>query len=342
MLKDLFGLIPDDVAIDLGTANTLVYTKGQGVVLREPSVVALRVDSNKVVAVGDDAKRMLGRTPENVVAIRPMKDGVISNWEVAEAMLRLFLERVKTRHTICGPRVLIGVPCVITGMERKAVLESARKAGAREVFLIEEPMAIAIAEGIWGNNVSARMIVDIGGGTTEVAVISLCEFVYSQSLRVAGDHLDEAILQYLKHAHQLVVGPSTAESIKMQLGSAYPLNKESCMEVRGRDLTAGLPKMVSLSTQEIRDAMLPTLRVIVEAIHDALRSCSGEVCGDLMDGGVLLTGGCALLAGLDRLISEQTGLPVHVAKDPLSAVAEGAGKALSNLSVLRKAGIIQG
>jgi rod shape-determining protein MreB len=298
--------------------------------------VALRSDTNRVVAVGDDAKRMLGRTSEKVVAIRPMKDGVISDWEVAEAMLKHFLERVKTRRTIGGPRLVIGVPCVITGMERKAVVESALLAGARQVFLIGEPMAVAIAEGAAGNDVAAKMIVDIGGGTTEVAVISLCEFVYSQSLRVAGGHLDEAILQYLKQAHRLVVGQSTAEAIKMQLGSAYPQATESSMEVRGRDLTAGLPKMVTVTTQEIREALMPTLKSIIEAIHDALRNCSGEICGDLMKGGILLTGGCALLAGLDRLIAEQTGLPVHVAQDPLSSVVEGAGKALGNLAEMRK------
>ena len=335
MIGKLFGFFSNDIGIDLGTANTLVNVKDHGIVLREPSVVAVKAGTSEVLAVGDDAKRMLGRTPGNIVAIRPLKDGVIADFEVTEAMLRHFIRKAHNRRTMARPRVVIAVPSGITEVEKRAVKESAEQAGAREVYLIEEPMAAAIGVGLPVQDASGNMIVDIGGGTTEVALISLSGIVYSRSVRVAGDELDEAIVQYMKRAYNLMIGERTAEEIKIRLGSAYPIGKETSMEVKGRDLVAGLPKTITISSQEVREAMLEPLNTIVDSVRVTLERCPPELSADLVDRGLVLAGGGALLRGLDKLLSEETGLPVHVAEDPLSAVAEGAGKVLSELEFLK-------
>ena len=336
MISKLFGFFSNDIGIDLGTANTLVYAKDHGIVLREPSVVAVKAGTSEVLAVGDDAKRMLGRTPGNIVAIRPLKDGVIADFEVTEAMLRHFIRKVHHRRTMARPRVVIAVPSGITEVEKRAVKESAEQAGAREVYLIEEPMAAAIGVGLPVQDASGNMIVDIGGGTTEVALISLSGIVYSRSVRVAGDELDEAIVQYMKRAYNLMIGERTAEEIKIRLGSAYPIGKETSMDVKGRDLVAGLPKTITITSQEVREAMLEPLNTIVDSVRVTLERCPPELSADLVDRGLVLAGGGALLRGLDKLLSEETGLPVHVAEDPLSAVAEGTGKVLSELEFLKK------
>ncbi len=336
MIGRLFGWFSNDIGIDLGTANTLVYVKDHGIVLREPSVVAVKSGTNEVLAVGDDAKRMLGRTPGNIVAIRPLKDGVIADFEVTEAMLRHFIQKVHNRRTMARPRVVIAVPSGITEVEKRAVRESANQAGAREVYLIEEPMAAAIGVGLPVQEASGNMIVDIGGGTTEVALISLSGIVYSRSVRVAGDELDEAIVQYMKRAYNLMIGERTAEDIKIRIGSAYPMPKETTMEVKGRDMVAGLPKTITITSQEVRESMLEPLNTIIDSVRVTLERCPPELSADLVDRGLVLAGGGALLRGLDKLLSEETGLPVHVAEDPLSAVAEGTGKVLSELAFLKK------
>lgn len=336
MFGKLLGLFSSDIGIDLGTANTLVYVKDHGIVLREPSVVAVKAGTNLVLAVGDDAKRMLGRTPGNIVAIRPLRDGVIADYEVTEAMLRHFIRKVHHRRNWIRPRIVIAVPSGITEVEKRAVNEAAVAAGAREVHLIEEPMAAAIGVGLPVQEAAANMIIDIGGGTTEVAIISLYGLVYSRSVRVAGDELDEAIIHYLKRAYHLLIGERTAEEIKIRLGSAYPQPKESAVEVKGRDLIAGLPKTIKVTSTEILEALRDPLRIILESIRVTLDRCPPELSGDLVDRGIILTGGGALLKGLDRLISDETGLPVHVADDPLSAVAEGTGKLLDELDFLKK------
>jgi rod shape-determining protein MreB and related proteins len=338
----LFGIFSNDIGIDLGTANTLVNVKGHGIVLREPSVVAVQAGTNKVVAVGDDAKRMLGRTPGNIVAIRPLRDGVIADFEVTEAMLRHFIRKVSNGRSIIRPRIVVAVPSGITEVEKRAVQESARNAGAREVFLIEEPMAAAIGVGLPVQDASGNMIVDIGGGTTEVALISLSGIVYSRSVRVAGDELDEAIMLYLKRAYNMMIGERTAEEIKIRIGSAYPQGKEASMEVKGRDLVAGLPKTIKITSQEIREAMLDPLNTIIDSVRVTLERCPPELSADLVDRGLVLAGGGALLRGLDKLLSEETGLPVHVAEDPLSAVAEGTGKVLNELSLLKRIATAEG
>jgi rod shape-determining protein MreB len=314
----------------------LVYVKDHGIVLREPSVVAVKAGTNEVLAVGDDAKRMLGRTPGNIVAIRPLKDGVIADFEITQAMLRHFIQKVHNRRRMVRPRVVIAVPSGITEVEKRAVKESAQQAGAREVFLIEEPMAAAIGVGLPVQDASGNMIVDIGGGTTEVALISLAGIVYSRSVRVAGDELDEAVMQYMKRAYNLMIGERTSEDIKIRIGSAYPTGKENSMEVKGRDLVAGLPKTISVTSQEIREALMDPLNTIVDSVRTTLERCPPELSADLVDRGLVLAGGGALLRGLDKLLTEETGLPVHVAEDPLSAVAEGAGKVLSELAFLKK------
>jgi rod shape-determining protein MreB len=336
MVDSILGFFSNDIGIDLGTANTLVFLKDHGIVLREPSVVAVQQGSpNKVLAVGDEAKRMLGRTPGNIVAIRPLKDGVIADFEVTEAMLRHFISKVHNRRRMVRPRVVIAVPSGITEVEKRAVKESASHAGAREVYLIEEPMAAAIGVGLPVQDAAGNMIVDIGGGTTEVAVISLSGIVFSRSVRVAGDELDESIAQYLKRAYNLMVGERTAEELKIKLGSAYPLEKETTMEVKGRDMVAGLPKTITISSQEVREAMSEPISTIVDSVRITLERCPPELSADLVDRGFVLAGGGALLRGLDRLLAEETGLPVHVAEDPLSAVAEGTGKALTEMKFLR-------
>ncbi len=336
MFDNLLGFFSNDIGIDLGTANTLVYVKDHGIVLREPSVVAVHQGTNKVLAVGDEAKRMLGRTPGNIVAIRPLKDGVIADFEITEEMLRHFISKVHNRRRMVRPRVVIAVPSGITEVEKRAVKDSATHAGAREVYLIEEPMAAAIGVGLPVQDAAGNMIVDIGGGTTEVALISLSGIVFSRSVRVAGDELDEAIAQYMKRAYNLMIGERTAEEIKIKIGSAYKLEKETTMEVKGRDLVAGLPKTITISSQEVREALTEPVATIVDSVRITLERCPPELSADLVDRGLVLAGGGALLRGLDKLLSEETGLPVHVAEDPLSAVAEGTGKALQELKFLRK------
>jgi rod shape-determining protein MreB and related proteins len=324
-----------DIGIDLGTANTLVCVKDQGIVLREPSVVAVKAGTNQVLAVGDDAKRMLGRTPGDIVAIRPLRDGVISDFQVTEAMLRHFIKKVNNGRR-SNSRVVIAVPSGITEVEKRAVRESAEQAGAREVYLIEEPMAAAIGVGLPVQDASGNMIVDIGGGTTEVALISLSGIVYARSVRVAGDEFDESIISYMKRAYNLMIGERTAEDIKIRIGSAAPLPKEMTMEVKGRDLVAGLPKTITITSQEIREAMADRLAQVIDGIRTTLERCPPELAADLVDRGIVLAGGGALMKGLDRLIREETGLPVHVAEDPLSAVAEGTGKALQEMALLKR------
>ncbi|WP_035601314.1 rod shape-determining protein [Haloferula sp. BvORR071] len=337
MFARLFGSwFSNDIGIDLGTANTLVNVKDQGIVLREPSVVAVKAGTNEVLAVGDDAKRMLGRTPGNIVAIRPLKDGVIADFEVTEAMLRHFIRKANNNRRRNNPRVVIAVPSGITEVERRAVSESAEQAGAREVHIVEEPMAAAIGVGLPVMDASGNMIVDIGGGTTEVALISLGGIVFARSVRTAGDELDEAIVSYMKRAYNLMIGERTAEDIKIRLGSAAPLSKEITMDVKGRDLVAGLPKTITITSQEIREAMSDPLSTIVDAVRTTLERCPPELAADLVDRGIVLAGGGALLRGLDRLLREETGLPVHVAEDPLSAVAEGTGKMLQEIEVLKR------
>jgi rod shape-determining protein MreB and related proteins len=335
MFNRILGFFSNDIGIDLGTANTLVYVKDQGIVLREPSVVAVRAGTSQVLAVGDEAKRMLGRTPGNIVAVRPLKDGVIADFEMTEAMLRHFITKVHNRKWV-RPRVVIAVPSGITEVEKRAVKESAAHAGAREVYLIEEPMAAAIGVGLPVQDAAGNMIIDIGGGTTEVALISLSGIVFSRSVRVAGDELDEAIAGYMKRAYNLLIGERTAEEIKIKIGSAYSMEKETSMEVKGRDLVAGLPKTLTITSQEVREALLEPISTIVESVRVTLERCPPELSADLVDRGLILAGGGALLRGLDRLLQEETGLPVHVAEDPLSAVAEGTGRALSEIKFLRQ------
>ncbi len=336
MLGNLLGLFSEDVGVDLGTANTVVYAKDRGIVLREPSVVAIQTGTRRVLAVGDEAKQMLGRTPGNIVAIRPMKAGVIADFEITEAMLRYFIRRIHNRRKWVRPRVIIAVPSGITEVEKRAVKDSAMHAGAREVYLIEEPMAAAIGVGLPVQEPAGNLIVDIGGGTTEVALISLAGIVFCRSVRVGGDEMDEFIVQYMKRVYNLLVGERTAEEIKIQIGSAYPVGKETTMEVKGRDLVSGLPKTLTVTSEEIREALQEPISSILDAIRVTLERCPPELSADLVDRGMVLSGGGSLLRGLDKLIAEHTGLPVHRADDPLSAVAEGTGVVLNELNFLRK------
>ena len=336
MFSRFFDLFSNDIGIDLGTSNSLVYVKDRGIVLREPSVVAIQTGTNRVLAVGNEAKRMLGRTPGNITAIRPMKDGVIADFEITEAMLRYFIRKVQSNRIMVRPRIIISVPSGITEVEKRAVKDSATHAGAREVYLIEEPMAAAIGVGLPVQEPAGNMIVDIGGGTTEVALISLAGVVFSRSVRVGGDEMDEAIIQYMKRVYNLMIGERTAEQIKISIGSAFPLPEETSMEVKGRDLVAGLPKTLTLTTEEVREALHEPISTIVEAVRFTLERSPPELSADLVDRGLVLAGGGALLHGIDKLIAEQTGLPVHVADDPLSAVAEGTGMVLHELKFLRK------
>jgi rod shape-determining protein MreB len=335
----LYGLVSSDLAIDLGTANTLIFLKGKGIVSNEPSVVAVQKDfrgGKKVLAVGREAKEMLGRTPANIVAIRPMKEGVIADFEVTEAMLRYFITRAHNRKTLVSPRIIICVPVGITEVEKRAVKESALSASAREVYLVEEPMAAAIGAGLPITEPSGNMIVDIGGGTTEVAVISLGGIVFSKSVRVGGDKLDEAIVHHMKRKYNLYIGETTAERIKMSIGSAYPMDEVKTMEVKGRDLVAGVPKTVTITSDEIRDAISEQVNIILEAVKFTLERTPPELSADIIDKGIVLAGGGALLTNIDVLIREETGLPVMVADDPLSAVVMGGGKVLDELDLLRQ------
>ncbi|NUP05624.1 MAG: rod shape-determining protein [Polyangiaceae bacterium] len=333
------GLFSNDLAIDLGTATTLIYVRGKGIVSCEPSVVAVQRDSRgnkKVLAVGREAKEMLGRTPHNIQAVRPLRDGVIADFEITEAMLRYFIARASNRRTLVKPRIVICVPFGITEVEKRAVKESAESAGAREVYLIEEPMAAAIGAGLPITEASGNMVVDIGGGTTEVAVISLAGIVYSQSVRVAGDKMDEAIIGYIKRKYNMAIGEQTAERIKISIGNAYPLDQPSTMEVKGRDMVAGIPKTVVVQSDEIREALAEPINAIVEAVLVALERTPPELAADIVDKGVVLTGGGALLKNLDVLLREETGLPVMVCDDPISAVVLGSGKALEHLELLKE------
>ncbi len=339
IFDSLAGLFSNDLAVDLGTANTVVFVKGKGIVLREPSVVAIHNESKEVLAVGSEAKQMLGRTPGNIVAIRPMRDGVIANFEVTEAMIKYFIRKVHNRKTLVRPRVVIGVPSGITQVEKRAVRDSAESAGAREVYLMEEPMAAAIGVGLPISSPTGNMIVDIGGGTTEVAVISLSGIVYSRSVRVAGDEMDEAIINYIKRKYNLLIGERTAEEIKIKIGSAYPLEEKQEMEVKGRDLVAGIPKTLIINDEEIREALAEPVGTIVENVKIALERTPPELAADIVDKGIVMAGGSSMLKGLDLLLREETGLPIILAEDPLSAVALGTGKALDELELLRKVSI---
>jgi rod shape-determining protein MreB len=332
----IWGLFSNDLSIDLGTANTLVYQKGKGIVMDEPSVVAVHKDTNRVLAVGKEAKNMLGRTPGSIIAIRPMRDGVIANFEITEAMLRYFIQKVHNRKTLVRPRIIISVPSGITQVEKRAVRDSAQSAGAREVYLVEEPMAAAIGAGMPIQEPSGNMVVDIGGGTTEVAVISLSGIVYAKSIRIAGDEMDEAIVNYVKRKYNLLIGERTAEQIKIEVGSAFPLEHKQTIEVKGRDLVAGIPRTQTISDDEIREAMLEPVNAIVDTIKIALERTPPELAADIVDKGIVLAGGGALLRGLDALIREETGLPITIAEDPLTCVARGTGKVLDELDLLRQ------
>jgi rod shape-determining protein MreB len=334
------GFLSNDMAIDLGTANTLVYVKGEGIVLNEPSIVAIHQADNTVLAVGKEAKAMLGRTPGNIVAIRPLKDGVIADFDVTEKMLGYFIRRVHRRRALVRPRIVIGVPSGITQVEKRAVRDSAMQAGAREVYLIEEPMAAAIGAGMPITEPGGNMVVDIGGGTTEVAVISLSGIVYSRSVRIAGDEMDESIVQYIRKNYNLLVGERRAEEIKIRLGSAYPMGGERrTMEVKGRDLIDGIPKTIVIGDDEIREALREPIMTIVDAVRTALERTPPELAADIVDKGIVLTGGGALLKGLDLLLRQETNLPITVAEDPLSCVVLGTGKVLDELDLLKKVAI---
>lgn len=338
MFDSLLGLFSNDLAIDLGTANTLVYVKGKGIVTNEPSVVAVQQngrEARKIVAVGKEAKDMCGRTPTGIIAVRPMRDGVIADFEITEEMLRYFIQKVHNRKALVRPRVIVCVPFGITEVEKRAVRESAESAGAREVYLVEEPMAAAIGAGLPVTEACGSMIVDIGGGTTEVAVISLKGIVYSQSLRVGGDKMDEAIINYVKRSYNLSIGERTAEQIKIAIGAAIPTGDNHSVEIRGRDLVGGLPKTIEICEDEVRDALSEPVKQIVEVVRQALERTPPELAADIMDRGITLAGGGALLRNLDILLRQETGLPVVLAEDPLTAVVVGSGKILDHLELLK-------
>ncbi len=339
----IWGMFSNDLAIDLGTANTLVFMKGKGIVVSEPSVVAVKTGpagQRKVLAVGTDAKEMLGRTPGSIVAIRPMKDGVIADFDHTEEMLRYFIRKVHNRKNLVRPRIVICVPSGITQVEKRAVRESAESAGAREVYLIEEPMAAAIGAGLPITEASGNMIVDIGGGTTEVAVISLAGIVYAESVRVGGDKLDEAIIQYMKRKYNLLIGERTSEAVKIGIGSAYSTGDDTVnMDIKGRDLVSGVPKTMEINSDEIREAMMETINTIIEAVRISLERTPPELAADIVDKGIVLAGGGAYLKNLDILLREETGLPVVVAEDPLSCVVLGSGAILDQLDLLKQVAI---
>jgi rod shape-determining protein MreB len=342
VFNQLLGVFSNDLAIDLGTANTLVYLKGKGIVFREPSVVAVQKNARgeqNVVAVGKAAKEMLGRTPGSIMAIRPMMDGVIADFEITEEMLRFFILRAHNRKTFVRPRVVIGVPSGITPVEKRAVRESAETAGAREIYLIEEPMAAAIGAGLPIKDATGNMIVDIGGGTTEVAVISLSGTVTSQSIRVAGDKMDEALVQYVKRKYSLLIGERTAEVIKMTIGTAYPDEDNQSMEVKGRDMVTGIPKTLEITSQEVREALMDPINTIVETVRMTLEKTPPELAADIVDKGIILVGGGALLRNMDVLLREVTSVPITIADDPLSAVVLGAGQVLDDMELLKHATI---
>jgi rod shape-determining protein MreB len=330
------SFLSSDLAIDLGTANTLVYAKNKGIVVSEPSIVAVNKVTGKVEAVGKDAKEMLGRTPGNIVAIRPMKDGVIADFEITEKMLSHFIRKAHNRNTMVRPRIIIGIPSEVTQVEKRAVKDSALKAKASEVYLVDQAMAAAIGAGLPITEPSGNMVVDIGGGTTDIAVISLAGIVYSKSVRVAGNEMDEAVIQYIKKKYNLLIGERTAEQIKLELGSAYPLEEPLTMEIKGRDLIEGIPKTLTITDAEIREALAEPISIIVNAVRVALERTPPELSADIVDRGIVLTGGGSLLKNLDKLLREETSLPVSVAEDPLSSVVLGTGKMLSDFDLLRK------
>lgn len=331
-----WGRFSRDMGIDLGTANTLVFVKSKGITLQEPSVVAIDRDSGEVLAVGNEAKRMVGRTPGNIQAIRPMKDGVIADFDTTEKMLRYFINKVQRGRRFFRPRVIVGVPTGVTEVEKRAVLDATLQAGARDARLIEEPMAAAIGAGLPVQEPTGSMIVDIGGGTTEVAVISLGGIVSPRSIRVAGDEMDEAITQYIRRAYNLMIGDRTAEDVKKNIGSAYDLGDRSAMEVRGRDLVTGLPKTIQVTSDEIREALSDPVNQIIDAVKQTLERTPPELAADIMDKGIVMAGGGALLRGLDRKLSEETGMPVIVAEEPLTCVARGTGEALDHFDVFKR------
>jgi rod shape-determining protein MreB and related proteins len=338
-IKSLLSAFSNDLAIDLGTANTLVFAKNKGIVVREPSIVAVNKINNNVEAVGKEAKEMLGRTPGNIVAIRPMKDGVIADFEVTEKMLAYFIRKAHNRTFLVKPRIVISVPSEITQVEKRAVKDSALRAGATEVYLIEQAMAAAIGAGLPITDPTGNMIVDIGGGTTDVAVISLAGIVYSRSVRVAGNEMDDAIIQYIKRKYNLLIGERTAEQVKIEIGSAFPLDEEMTMEIKGRDLVEGVPKTLVVSDEEIREALSETVATIVEAVRVALERTPPELSADIMDKGIIIAGGGSMLKNLDKRLREETGLPVTLAEDPLACVALGTGQMLTDFNLLRKISI---
>jgi rod shape-determining protein MreB len=330
------SFLSNDLAIDLGTANTLVYAKNKGIVVSEPSIVAVNKVTGKVEAVGKDAKEMLGRTPGNIVAIRPMKDGVIADFEITEKMLSHFIRKAHNRNTMVRPRIIIGIPSEVTQVEKRAVKDSALKAKASEVYLVDQAMAAAIGAGLPITEPSGNMVVDIGGGTTDIAVISLAGIVYSKSVRVAGNEMDESVIQYIKKKYNLLIGERTAEQIKLEIGSAFPLDEPMTMEIKGRDLIEGIPKTLTITDAEIREALAEPISIIVNAVRVALERTPPELSADIVDRGIVLTGGGSLLKNLDKLLREETSLPVSVAEDPLSSVVLGTGKMLSDFDLLRK------
>ena len=338
-IRSLASMFSSDLAIDLGTANTLVYMRGKGIVVNEPSIVAINKNTGEVVAVGKEAKEMLGRTPGNVVAIKPMKDGVIADFKVTEKMLTYFIQKAHNRRMLVHPRIVIGVPSGITQVEKRAVRDSAMKAKATEVYLVEQAMMAAIGAGLPITEPTGNMVVDIGGGTTDVAVISMAGIVYSRSVRVAGNEMDEATTQYIKRKYNLLIGERTAEAIKIQIGSAFPLDEELTMEIKGRDLVEGVPKTITISDEEIREALSEPVATIIEAVRVALEQTPPELSADIVDRGIVLTGGGALLKNLDKRLREETGLPVSIADDPLTSVVMGTGRVLSDFSLLRKVAI---
>lgn len=332
----IFNAFTKDMGIDLGTANTLVYIKGKQIVMREPSVVAIQTNTKEVLAVGEDAKKMIGRTPGNIVAIRPLKDGVIADFDITQSMLKYFIRKAMQKRSMFQPRVVVCVPSGVTEVEMRAVEEATIHAGAREAFLIEEPMAAAIGAGLPVQEPTGSMIVDIGGGTTEVAVISLGGIVTSKSIRIGGDELDESIVYYIKKEYSLMIGERTAEDVKINIGSADMKEKETKMQIRGRDLISGLPKTIEITSTEIHEAMKEQVSNIIEAIKLTLEKTPPELASDIMEQGIMLTGGGALLNGIDKLIRKETGMPVHVAEEALDCVALGTGKAIDSIEVLKK------
>jgi rod shape-determining protein MreB len=340
-LRSLFSIFSSDLAIDLGTANTLVYARGKGIVVNEPSIVAIDKNTGEVEAVGKEAKEMLGRTPSNIVAIKPMKDGVIADFKVTEKMLNYFIQKAHNRKVLVHPRIVIGVPSEITQVEKRAVMDSAYRAKASEVYLVEQAMVAAIGAGLPVTEPTGNMVVDIGGGTTDVAVISLSGIVYSRSVRMAGNQMDEAIMDYLKRKYNLLIGERTAEQIKIEIGSGYPLDKPLTMEIKGRNLIEGVPKTITVDDSEIREALSECVSTIMNAIRVALERTPPELSADISDRGIVLTGGGALLKNLDKRIREETGLPVSIADDPLCSVVLGTGKMLSDFKLLRKISILE-